>query len=55
MAAAIRCNNLPALVYKIDCLLDDEERVRRMRASLQRMARLQAAFESVSIVTGQSY
>lgn len=51
--AAIRCNNLPALAYKIDRLLDDEERVRRMQASVRRMARPQAAFDIVSIATGQ--
>ena len=32
--AAIRCNNLPALPYKIDTLLCDRERLARMRAAV---------------------
>jgi processive 1,2-diacylglycerol beta-glucosyltransferase len=41
--AAIRCNNLPVLAYKIDRLLDDPERLSAMRANVQRLARPQAA------------
>lgn len=45
---AIRCNNLPVLAYKIDKLLDDTERFRRMQAAARRLARPQAAREIVS-------
>jgi processive 1,2-diacylglycerol beta-glucosyltransferase len=40
---AIRCNNLPALAYKIDRLLDDPARFAAMRASALRLARPHAA------------
>ncbi|HEY9731015.1 MAG TPA: glycosyltransferase [Drouetiella sp.] len=40
---AIRCNNLPALAFKIDKLLDDEERVKRMHQAALRLARPRAA------------
>lgn len=45
--AAIRCNNLPVLAYKLDRLLDDPERVARMRASVRRLARPHAARDVV--------
>jgi processive 1,2-diacylglycerol beta-glucosyltransferase len=45
--AAIRCNNLPALAFKIDQLLDDSERFERMRANVRRLARPRAAFDVV--------
>jgi hypothetical protein len=41
--AAIRCNNLPALAWKIDRLLDDPARLAAMRASARRLARPHAA------------
>jgi len=41
--AAIRCNNLPALAWKIDRLLDDPARLAAMRANARRLARPQAA------------
>jgi len=41
--AAIRCNNLPALAFKIDNLLDDEPRLGRMRDNVRRLARPDAA------------
>jgi processive 1,2-diacylglycerol beta-glucosyltransferase len=41
--AAIRCNNLPALAYKIDRLLDDPERMARMRQCVRQLARPDAA------------
>jgi processive 1,2-diacylglycerol beta-glucosyltransferase len=47
---AIRCNNLPALAYKIDTLLTDRERFSRMQQAVKRMARPDAAFEVVSTV-----
>jgi processive 1,2-diacylglycerol beta-glucosyltransferase len=45
--AAIRCNNLPVLAYKIDRLLDDPARMAAMRVSAQRLARPDAAREVV--------
>jgi processive 1,2-diacylglycerol beta-glucosyltransferase len=41
--AAIRCNNLPALAYKIDRLLAEPARFEAMRAAARRMARPDAA------------
>ena len=41
--AAIRCNNLPVLAYKIDRLLDDPARLAAMRANVHRLARPRAA------------
>jgi processive 1,2-diacylglycerol beta-glucosyltransferase len=49
--AAIRCNNLPALAYKLDALLDDPERLARMRAAVQRLARPDAAADIVAIAS----
>jgi processive 1,2-diacylglycerol beta-glucosyltransferase len=46
--AAIRCNNLPVLAYKIDRLLDDPRRLAAMRADVQRIARPRAAFDIVA-------
>jgi len=45
---AIRCNNLPALAHKIDCLLDDPQRLAVMRSNVSRMARPRSASEIVS-------
>jgi processive 1,2-diacylglycerol beta-glucosyltransferase len=50
---AIRCNNLPALAYKIDSLLDDEERLLRMMQNVKRLAQPKAAEEIVSTVLGE--
>ncbi len=47
---AIRCNNLPALAYKIDNLLKDKERLLRMQQSVRRLSRPRAASEIVSLV-----
>jgi processive 1,2-diacylglycerol beta-glucosyltransferase len=47
---AIRCNNLPALGYKIDALLSDKERLLRMNQNVKHLARPNAASEIVSIV-----
>ncbi len=44
---AIRCNNLPALAYKIDRLLEDPSRLSAMRSNAQRLARPNAAREIV--------
>jgi processive 1,2-diacylglycerol beta-glucosyltransferase len=46
--AAIRCNNLPVLSYKIDRLLDDSQRLAAMRANAQRLARPRAAHDIVA-------
>ncbi|HXG63513.1 MAG TPA: glycosyltransferase [Blastocatellia bacterium] len=45
---AIRCNNLPALAYKIDRLLDDPARFAAMRANARRLARPHAARDIVA-------
>lgn len=44
---AIRCNNLPALAYKLDRLLADPARFASMRASALRLARPRAALDAV--------
>ncbi len=49
--AAIRCNNLPALAFKIDRLLSDPGRMERMRQAITRLARPNAARDIVSIVS----
>jgi processive 1,2-diacylglycerol beta-glucosyltransferase len=46
--AALRCNNLPVLAYKIDKLLDDPGRLSAMQAASKRMARPRAAYEIVN-------
>jgi processive 1,2-diacylglycerol beta-glucosyltransferase len=43
--AAIRCNNLPALAWKLDRLLDDPGRLAAMRTNARRLARPRAASE----------
>jgi processive 1,2-diacylglycerol beta-glucosyltransferase len=45
---AIRCNNLPALAYKVDRLLDDTGRVAAMRTNALRLARPNAARDIVN-------
>ncbi len=45
--AAIRCNNLPVLAWKIDRLLDDPARFAAMQASSRRLGRPRAAFDIV--------
>jgi processive 1,2-diacylglycerol beta-glucosyltransferase len=46
--AAIRCNNLPVLAYKIDRLLDDPQRLISMRENARRLARPNAAHDIVA-------
>jgi processive 1,2-diacylglycerol beta-glucosyltransferase len=41
--AAIRCNQIPTLAYKLDTLLADPERLAQMRANTGRLARPDAA------------
>ncbi|MBI4698346.1 MAG: glycosyltransferase [Nitrospirae bacterium] len=50
---AIRCNNLPALAYKIDKLIDDKERFLKMQQNVKRLACPHAASDIVSIVMGR--
>jgi processive 1,2-diacylglycerol beta-glucosyltransferase len=45
--AALRCNNLPVLGYKIDRLLDDPARMAAMRAAATRLAHPDAARDVV--------
>jgi processive 1,2-diacylglycerol beta-glucosyltransferase len=45
---AIRCNNPPALAFKIDRLLDDPTRFAAMRDNALRLARPRAAFDIAS-------
>jgi processive 1,2-diacylglycerol beta-glucosyltransferase len=47
--AAIRCNNLPVLAFKIDRLLDDPPRVARMTDAVRRLARPNAAADVVRL------
>jgi processive 1,2-diacylglycerol beta-glucosyltransferase len=47
MGVAIRCNNLPALAFKIDRLLEDTERFSLMQSNARRIARPHAAREIV--------
>ncbi len=47
---AIRCNNIPALAFKIDSLLSNKERFWRMRRSVKRLARPHASRDIASIV-----
>ncbi len=49
---AIRCNNLPALAYKIDALLSDQRRFDRMRQASRRLARPDAARDIVAVALG---
>jgi processive 1,2-diacylglycerol beta-glucosyltransferase len=46
--AAIRCNNLPVLAYKIERLLDNPQRLAWMRKNVRRLARPRAAFDIVA-------
>jgi processive 1,2-diacylglycerol beta-glucosyltransferase len=46
-AAAIRCNNLPTLSYKLDRLLADPQRFKSMQANARRMGHPNAAREIV--------
>jgi processive 1,2-diacylglycerol beta-glucosyltransferase len=45
--AAIRCNNLPALAYKIDTLLDTPGKLARMAQNAQHLGKPEAAFAVV--------
>jgi processive 1,2-diacylglycerol beta-glucosyltransferase len=45
--AALRCNNLPVLAYKIDRLLGDQRRFEQMKANSLRLSHTRAAFDIV--------
>jgi UDP-N-acetylglucosamine:LPS N-acetylglucosamine transferase len=44
---AIKCNNLPVLAYKIDSLVKDESRLRTMKECIAKLARPNAARDTV--------
>ncbi|HEX8070501.1 MAG TPA: glycosyltransferase [Pyrinomonadaceae bacterium] len=46
--AALRCNNLPALAYKLDRLLDDPARFAAMQQNARRLGHPRAAFDIVN-------
>ena len=50
-AAAIRCNNLPTLSYKLDRLLADPQRFKSMQTNARRMGRPNAAKEIVEQIS----
>ncbi len=50
--AAIRCNNLPVLSFKLDRLLDDAPRLARMKENVRRLARPNAARDVVRLSLG---
>jgi processive 1,2-diacylglycerol beta-glucosyltransferase len=50
---AIRCNNIPALAFKIDRLISDEDRFLRMQQSAKSLARPHAAQDIASIISGR--
>ena len=43
--AAVKANNIPMLIYKVDTLLSDPARLARLRANAARLARPNAAFD----------
>ncbi len=45
--AALRCNNLPTLAWKLDSLLDDPTRMARIRGNIARLAHANAAHDIV--------
>ena len=46
--AAVKCNNLPALPYKVGALLGDAKRLERMRAAAGALARPEAAHQIIA-------
>jgi processive 1,2-diacylglycerol beta-glucosyltransferase len=54
-AAAIRCNNLPTLSYKLDRLLGDPQRFKSMQANARRMGHPNAASEIVAQLVSTDY
>lgn len=47
---ALRCNNLPALGFKLDALLQDRERMDAMKRNVQRFAHPHAAADVASLI-----
>jgi len=43
--AAVRCNNLPTLAWKVDSLLSDRKRLAAMRAAAEALGRPRAAYD----------
>jgi processive 1,2-diacylglycerol beta-glucosyltransferase len=43
--AAVKANNIPMLIYKVDTLLNDPARLAQLRANVARLARPNAAFD----------
>ncbi len=50
---ALRCNNLPALGFKIDTLLKDKKRMNAMRENVLRFARPHASGDIASIIINE--
>lgn len=51
--AAIRCNNLPALTYKLNKLLSDPQRFAEMQNNVQRLAKPAAARDIIALLVSQ--
>ena len=49
---ALRCNNLPALAYKIDRLIDEPGKLTLMRGNAMALAKPQAAFTVIEPLDG---
>ena len=49
--AAIRCNNLPALAYKVDSLISNPERLECLKQNAAKLAKPDAAFKIVDRVS----
>lgn len=52
--AAIRCNNLPTLAYKVDSLLDDQERFLEMKNNVMELSRPNAASDIANGLLAES-
>lgn len=48
---ALRCNNLPALSFKLDALLKDRNRIDAMKKNVQRFAHPHASEDVASLIT----
>ncbi len=53
--AAIRCNNLPVIAYKVDALLDAPSRLAAMKAQASRLGKPRAAFDIVARVDAMAH
>lgn len=52
--AALRCNNLPVLAWKIERLIDDEKRWKTMQDNVRRLAKPDAATQIVRMLSSHS-